>query len=212
MNRTVKSFLCFIITVCILLSIPTYSTAVATDFEPTDKIIESIPQISDGYELEKIETKLIDNFTIYNEAMAESYSVVDRIIVFINSVFYKLGGKKVSGDVYFKNEYSTYIYDGPMNINTVFWVEERAQKSVKKKIPDKMIEDATGTSLSSTYKMSTNFSYKVNSNQRIYVRIYPVYSKIDFKIYNRFTDNVAEDGCFVLKPKGIYITVATYKK
>ena len=85
-------------------------------------------------------------------------------------------------------------------------------KAVKKPIGVSTVKAAVGYDITDTYTISKEFSATVSAGKYLDIRVYPLYRRTTFDIYNQWTGEFVQRDARTDQPVGLYIEQYTYSK
>lgn len=177
----------------------------------TDKaVLERIAQMKNlqipaGYHLECYE----QSFYVGNEYVSadnhSSFEPEPRALLYrIENVVVR------TPDFYYVHEYEHDIYQGPATISTTFTQSKTVKKSIGVSIGNSTVKAAVGYDITDTYTVSKTFSATVAAGKYLEVKVYPLYRRTTFDIYNQWTDELVQRDARTDQPVGLYIEQYTY--
>lgn len=179
-----------------------------TDQDTLEKIVQMKNlQIPEGYRPECYK----QSFYVGNE-----YVSTDNHISFVpkpRALVYRIENIVVrTPDFYYVHDYEHDIYQGPAAISTTFTQSKAVKKSIGVSIGNSTVKAAVGYDLTDTYTVSKEFSATVPAGKYLDIRVYPLYRRTAFDIYNQWTGELVQRDAHTDQPIGLYIEQYTYSK
>lgn len=179
-----------------------------TDQDALEKIVQMKNlQIPEGYHLECYEQSLYVGNEYVSADNHNSFAPEPRAFVYrIENVVVR------TPDFYYVHEYQHDIYQGPATISTIFTQSKAVKKSIGVSIGNSTVKAAVGYDITDTYTISKEFSATVSAGKYLDIRVYPLYRRTTFDIYNQWTGEFVQRNARTDQPVGLYIEQYTYSQ
>lgn len=187
--------------------IPAHQYSISDPSLLQEQIKKENISVPDGYRLERIDCYTYHMPDAVQPADSQMQPSASGLLYTTKNVFHG------TMDFYYPDypESSDY-YDGPATVSETFSYAKEVIVSTSVSIGDSTLNTTVGYNVNQLYTVTKTYSTTVPANKRINLKVYTVYNRTTFDIYNKITGNLVQQGAYTDKPVGLTIFQYTYSK